>query len=160
MLAALLLAALQLSGAEWQAKWISRAYSPCAANTWIAFQKKVELGSVPAELPAKIAADSKYWLWVNGEMVVVEGGLKRGPAPGDGYYDTVDIAPYLKSGENVISVLVWYFGRNGFSPSLRSYWRRSKDTFGFQLGCLRPFRLRHRIGKSAKLPPERKQRAL
>ncbi len=115
ILAALLLAALQLSGAEWQAKWISRAYSPCAANTWIAFQKKVELGSVPAELPAKIAADSKYWLWVNGEMVVVEGGLKRGPAPGDGYYDTVDIAPYLKSGENVISVLVWYFGRNGFS---------------------------------------------
>ena len=115
ILAALLLAALQLSGAEWQAKWISRAYSPCAANTWIAFQKKFELGSVPAELPAKIAADSKYWLWVNGEMVVVEGGLKRGPAPGDGYYDTVDIAPYLQSGENVISVLVWYFGRNGFS---------------------------------------------
>lgn len=115
LVAALLLAALQLSADTWKARWISRAYSPCDANTWIAFQKKVDLKTVPAELPARIAADSKYWLWINGEMAVLEGGLKRGPAPGDGYYDTVDIAPYLKAGENVISVLVWYFGRNGFS---------------------------------------------
>ena len=116
LVAALLLTALQLFGADtWKARWISRAYSPSDANTWIAFQKKVDLQSVPAELLARIAADSKYWLWINGEMVVNEGGLKRGPAPGDGYYDTVDIAPYLKTGENVISVLVWYFGRSGFS---------------------------------------------
>ena len=116
LVAALLLTALQLFGADtWKARWISRAYSPSDANTWIAFQKKVDLQSVPAELLARIAADSKYWLWINGEMVVNEGGLKRGPSPGDGYYDTVDIAPYLKTGENVISVLVWYFGRSGFS---------------------------------------------
>jgi hypothetical protein len=25
----------------------------------------------------KIAVDSKYWLWVNGQLVVREGGLKR-----------------------------------------------------------------------------------
>lgn len=116
LVAALLLAALQLSADNtWKARWISRAYSPSDANTWIAFQKKVDVNTVPAELPARIAADSKYWLWINGEMVVNEGGLKRGPSPGDGYYDTVDIAPYLKTGENVISVLVWYFGRSGFS---------------------------------------------
>ena len=99
----------------WQARWISRSYCPGEPNTWIAFQKKVDLGAVPASVPARIAADSKYWLWINGEMVVNEGGLKRGPAPGDGYYDTVDIAPFLKSGKNVISVLVWHFGRVGFS---------------------------------------------
>ena len=115
LVAALLLAALQLSADTWKARWISRAYSPSDANTWIAFQKKVIIDSVPTELPARIAADSKYWLWINGETVVLEGGLKRGPSPGDGYYDTVDIAPYLKTGENVISVLVWYFGRSGFS---------------------------------------------
>lgn len=115
IIAALLLAALQLSGAEWQAKWISRAYASGMGNTWLAFQKKVDIDKVPAKLPARIAADSKYWLWINGEMVVFEGGLKRGPAPGDGYYDTVDIAPWLHPGENVISILVWYFGRNGFS---------------------------------------------
>ena len=116
IVAALLLTALQSYGADtWKARWISRAYSSSEANTWIAFQKKAHIDSVPSELPARIAADSKYWLWINGEMVVNEGGLKRGPAPGDGYYDTVDIAPYLKTGENVISVLVWYFGRSGFS---------------------------------------------
>ncbi len=116
IIAALLLAALHLSGAEaWKARWIARSYCTETGNVWVAFQKKVELQAVPSVLPAKIAADSKYWLWINGEMVVNEGGLKRGPAPGDGYYDTVDIAPYLKAGQNCISVLVWYFGRSGFS---------------------------------------------
>ena len=116
IIAALLFAALQLSGAEaWKARWISRSYCTETGNAWVAFQKKVDIQAVPAVLPAKIAADSKYWLWINGEMVVNEGGLKRGPAPGDGYYDTVDIAPYLKAGQNCISVLVWYFGRSGFS---------------------------------------------
>ncbi len=113
--ALLVLAALQVSGEEWKAHWISRAYCAGTGNTWIAFQKKLDIQDVPSTLPARIAADSKYWMWINGEMAVYEGGLKRGPAPGDGYYDTVDIAPYLKSGQNVISVLVWYFGRNGFS---------------------------------------------
>lgn len=106
---------LDASQADWQARWISCANCPGDANSWIAFQKKVDLEAVPAELPARIAADSKYWLWINGRMVVNEGGLKRGPAPGDGYYDTVDIAPFLQTGENVISVLLWYFGRVGRS---------------------------------------------
>ena len=48
-------------------------------------------------------------------MVVFEGGLKRGPAPGATYYDQVDIAPYLEKGENTIALLVWHFGKNGFS---------------------------------------------
>lgn len=64
---------------------------------------------------ANIAVDSKYWLWINGELVVFEGGLKRGPAPGATYYDRVDMAPYLKKGNNVIALLVWHFGKNGFS---------------------------------------------
>ena len=64
---------------------------------------------------ANIAVDSKYWLWINGKMVVFEGGLKRGPAPGATYYDQVDIAPYLEKGENTIALLVWHFGKNGFS---------------------------------------------
>lgn len=58
---------------------------------------------------------STNWLWVNGESVVLEGQLKRGPNPQDSYYDPVDIAQYLKAGENSIAVLVWYFGKHGFS---------------------------------------------
>lgn len=100
---------------EWKARWIGSELENGGANTWMAFRKVVDVGNVPASLEAKIATDTKYWLWVNGEMIVRDGGLKRGPAPGDGYFDVVDIAPYLKPGKNVIAVLVDHFGKAGFS---------------------------------------------
>lgn len=96
-----------------QSRWIGNSQS--TPNTWLCFRKTVQLPDVPAEMIANIAVDSKYWLWINGEMVVFEGGLKRGPAPGATYYDRVDIAPYLKKGENAVALLVWHFGKNGFS---------------------------------------------
>ncbi len=67
------------------------------------------------EAVARIAADSKYWLWINGKIVVWEGGLKRGPTPRDTYCDEVDLAPHLQVGENVIAVLLWHFGKDGFA---------------------------------------------
>jgi hypothetical protein len=50
-----------------------------ATNTWLAYRKQFDVKEKPAEALARIAVDSKYWLWVNGKMVVFEGGLKRGP---------------------------------------------------------------------------------
>ena len=84
-------------------------------NQWLAFRKDVTLDGVPGDAVARIAADSKYWLWVNGELAVFEGGLKRGPNPQDSYFDSVDLAPYFKKGENRIALLLWYFGKDGFS---------------------------------------------
>jgi alpha-L-rhamnosidase len=81
------------------------------ANTWMAFRKTITIDAVPSEAITKIAVDSKYWLWINGEMVIFEGGLARGAAPNTVYYDPVDLAPYLKQGENTIAILAWYFGR-------------------------------------------------
>jgi hypothetical protein len=52
---------------------------------------------------------------VNGTLVVFEGGLKRGPNRTDTYYDEIDLAPYLTSGSNTVALLVWYFGKQGFS---------------------------------------------
>ncbi len=86
-----------------------------APNQWIAFRKDVTLDAVPSEAPARIAVDSKYWLWVNGKMVVFEGALKRGPNPSDSYFDEVDLAPYLQKGTNRVALLLWYFGKDGFS---------------------------------------------
>ncbi len=100
---------------EPQPKWIGANRNQSATNTWIAYRKTVNLSQVPEEAPAKIAVDSKYWLWINGRLVVFEGGLKRGPNPLDTYYDEVDIASFLQPGENIIAVLVWYFGKDGFS---------------------------------------------
>ena len=84
-------------------------------NQWLAFRQDVTLEAVPSSAQARIAVDSKYWLWVNGQLVVFEGQLKRGPNPRDSYFDTVELAPYLKKGENRIALLLWYFGKDGFS---------------------------------------------
>ena len=101
--------------ADWKAQWIQAADNKNAVNTWQVFRKTVNLSSVPKELTAKISTDSKYWLWVNGRMVVFEGGLKRGPSPKDSYYDEVGIGSYLKKGNNTIAVLTVFFGKEGFS---------------------------------------------
>ncbi len=83
-------------------------------NRWAVFRKDFEVDSMPIS-KAKIAADSKYWLWINGKLAVFEGSLKRGPTPTGTYFDEVDIAPYLKKGKNTLSMLVWHFGKDGFS---------------------------------------------
>ena len=95
-------------------QWIWQA-ADGPANTWIAFRKTVSLSNPPASVKALIAADSKYWLWINGRAVVFEGALKRGPNPSDSYVDEVEIGPYLVNGDNTIAALVWFFGRDGFS---------------------------------------------
>lgn len=84
-------------------------------NTWIEFNKDFVLKSVPKKVEAKIAADTKYWLWINDSLAVFEGGLKRGPNPKDTYYDSVNIAPLLKKGKNELRLLLWHFGKPGFS---------------------------------------------
>ncbi len=99
-----------------EARWITAAKGQVnAENTWIAFRRNVEISHLPMQVEASIAADSKYWLWVNGKMVVFEGQLKRGPTAQDTYFDRVDLTRYLKKGHNEIAILLWYFGKDGFS---------------------------------------------
>ncbi len=59
------------------------------------------------EALADVTADDYYKLYVNGKKVA------EGPAPGYPfayYYNRVDLAPFLKIGENEIEVRVWYQG--------------------------------------------------
>ncbi len=95
--------------ADWKAKWIWDKDNLTQKNVWMCFNKNVTLDNVPEELIAHISADSKYWLYINGETVVFEGNVKRGPDKNSGYYDSVDIAPYLNKGENRICALVWFW---------------------------------------------------
>jgi alpha-L-rhamnosidase len=85
------------------------------ANSWMAFRKRVTLAEAPVRATAAIAADSKYWLWINGQLAVFEGGLKRGPNRTDTYYDEVELAPFFRAGDNTIAVLVWFWGKDAFS---------------------------------------------
>ena len=94
---------------DWKAKWIWDKENLTENNVWMCFCKKVNLEKIPEELIAYISADSKYWLYINGETVVFEGSVKRGPDKNSGYYDSIDISPYLKVGENSICALVWFW---------------------------------------------------
>lgn len=103
-----------LSAQDKQAEWIWQK-DDGPVNTWMAFRKEINLEQLPKSALTKIAVDSKYWLWINGEMVVFEGGLKRGPNRLDTYCDEIDLAKYLRKGKNTIAVLVWFWGKGGSS---------------------------------------------
>ena len=114
---------------DWQAQWIWQAEDG-PDNAWVSFRRTVNIDAVPDQVIANISADSKYWMWINGELAVFEGSVARGPSPAkpwkrkkemwldpadtkpsNTWYETVDITKYLKPGENTIAVLAWYWGR-------------------------------------------------
>ncbi|MEE1064919.1 MAG: alpha-L-rhamnosidase C-terminal domain-containing protein [Acutalibacteraceae bacterium] len=95
---------------DWSAKWIWDKESLTEKNVWMCLSKSITLDKVPSSLVAHISADSKYWLYINGENVIFEGGVKRGPDESSSYYDSIDLAPFLTEGENTICALVWFWG--------------------------------------------------
>ncbi len=97
---------------DWKANFIWDSSDGSEENVWMCFRKSFDLSETPDSLEAFISADSKYRLYINGETVVFEGGVKRGPTADDSYYDRVEIAPFLKSGKNTIAALVWYWGKD------------------------------------------------
>ncbi|MBR7156202.1 MAG: hypothetical protein IKD22_05150 [Lentisphaeria bacterium] len=83
--------------------------------------RRFTLDSLPPKCELRITADARYILWVNGQWV------NQGPARGypESYpFDRVDIAPFLRCGENTLAVLHYrpglsfysyiYGGANGF----------------------------------------------
>lgn len=99
--------------AAWSASWIGPEES--SLNQWTRYRRSFDVAEIPPQARARIAVDSKYWLWLNGELVVREGGLKRGPTPDGTYFDVVDLAPGLRKGPNTLAILVWHFGQHRFS---------------------------------------------
>jgi len=112
-----------LHGGQWgAAQWIWQQEDG-PSNAWVSFRKAVQIDELPDVAEANIAVDSKFWLWINGELVVFEGGMARGPSPAgpwdrenkitpsNSWYETVDLQPYLVKGKNTIAVLAWYWGR-------------------------------------------------
>ncbi len=72
----------------WTASWIganaTKDYQSGnqVSNQWTCFRTEIDLEKALTSAIARIAADSKYWLWINGELAVFEGQLKRGlPVP-------------------------------------------------------------------------------
>lgn len=92
---------------QWDAKWIHVPETGANNPGLYLFRKALNLETVPQEFEVRVSADNRYKLYVN-EMLVA-----LGPAWGDinhWNYDSIDLASYLKEGENIISAEVWNEG--------------------------------------------------
>ncbi len=106
---------------------------------WYCYRGSINIDNPDKNSEIRIAADSKYWLWINGELEIFEGGLKRGPNPLDTYVDVIKNSNKWKKGKNSISVLLWYFGKDGFShrsthtPGISFQLKMEKQELGEQI---------------------------
>lgn len=95
-----------LSG-NWPASWITCPDVAQREYGVYHFRKNISLTAKPDKFVVHVSADNRYRLFINGKAVC------SGPARGDlynWYFETLDIAPYLKEGKNTIAALVWNMG--------------------------------------------------
>jgi hypothetical protein len=96
-----------LSHTRWRAQWIWSKGDPVPQNFYLYFRKTFTLKEKVISVPIHVTADSRYKLYVNGRFV------GRGPVRSDQgwqYYDTYDLAPFLRAGENVVAAIVHQYG--------------------------------------------------
>lgn len=93
----------------WNAFWIKPGTGGDAAAFGVhQFRKSFTLESLPQAFMVHVSADQRYELYVNGKRASV------GPARRDLFhwkYETVDLAPLLKTGKNVLAARIWNFGK-------------------------------------------------
>jgi hypothetical protein len=90
----------------WKASWITHPGGPQREFGVFHFRKTITLDSVPQRFVIHVSGDNRYELFVNGDRVLA------GPARGDldhWRYETLDIAPHLVAGRNVLAAVVWNF---------------------------------------------------
>ena len=93
----------------WHAQWIAAPDDPGTSAGVFHFRKTITLPARPVHFVVRVSADNRYRLQVNGVEV------SSGPARGDlmhWRYETVDLAPWLKAGTNVIAATVWNWGNS------------------------------------------------
>jgi len=91
----------------WSAHWISVPGAPATEYGVYHFRHSVSLAAKPDRFLVHASGDNRYQLFVNGVRVAF------GPARGDLFhwrYETVDVAPHLRAGNNVFAAVVWNFG--------------------------------------------------
>lgn len=98
---------------NWSAQWIwDRAASASEKNVYSYFRKSFPLTGLPLSATLVMTADSRYQVFVNGAYV--GRGPVRAPA-GRLHYDTYDVKAHLRAGDNVVAVVVHYFGEGNES---------------------------------------------
>jgi len=91
----------------WTAQWITHPFESTLDYGVFHFRNTFDLDFKPSAFNIHVSADNRYRLYVNGEYIC------SGPAIGDlnNYrYETIDIASFLNTGNNVIAAEVVNFG--------------------------------------------------
>ncbi|TNF95971.1 MAG: alpha-L-rhamnosidase [Gammaproteobacteria bacterium] len=92
-----------------KASWISHPDITGSEFGVYHFRKDMHLSAKPDAFNVHVSADNRYRLYVNGVSVVA------GPQRSDVMhwrYETIDLAPYLTAGKNVIAAVVWNWGEH------------------------------------------------
>lgn len=92
---------------QWDASWISPVTNTPQAYGIYLFRKQFSLLNYSGPFIIHLSADNYYRLYVNGRFA----GM--GPARSDlanWYYETMDISPYLKYGDNSLAIEVINYG--------------------------------------------------
>ncbi|KAH8666521.1 Six-hairpin glycosidase-like protein [Xylariales sp. PMI_506] len=91
----------------WVPDWIDSTSSNSAGRL-VRFRRILDLPSGASRALLHFSADTRYKLYVNGQRVAV--GPARSSPLSFWYYDTLDIAPYLREGQNeIVFVVLRYF---------------------------------------------------
>lgn len=96
--------------AQWSAEWISHPTASLRDSAVFHFRKVIQVAAVPRTFVVHVSADNRFILFVNGQRA------GEGPSRGDlGHwrYESLDLAPFLHPGENVIAAVVWNWGLIG-----------------------------------------------
>src|SRR6516225_1456648 len=97
----------ELVGSRWPAYWIASATEGGTSAGVFCFRKEITIRSTPEHFWVHVSADNRFLLHVNGKYAA------EGPARGDLFhwrFETVDLAPLLQPGRNVLAAIVWNFG--------------------------------------------------
>jgi alpha-L-rhamnosidase len=89
------------------ASWIAPPKIPADSFTVFHARRKLVLGTKPARFVVHVSADNRYRLYVNG--VEVSSGPQRSDVT-HWRYESVDLAPQLHRGINVVAAVVWNWG--------------------------------------------------
>ena len=90
------------------ARWIAPPGLPGDSFVVFLARKSFDVPSVPARFIVHVSADNRYRLYLNGEQI------SSGPQRSDvthWRYETLDLAPRLRRGRNVIAAIAWNWGK-------------------------------------------------
>lgn len=93
-----------------QSNWITHPSAQFSENRIYLFRKTFTLAEKPGSAPLNISAEARYKLYVNGKRAAF--GPCRSSAE-EKYYDILDIADFLRKGENEIYCEVLQLADNG-----------------------------------------------